>query len=141
MTDWRANLNSFMGEADNIQQQGERPEFDQFISNVVIPAFDEIRSEMEQHGRIATIRTSPSAASVIVRNRGEEEIMYRIQGRIFPNGVLPFAEIRFRQRKGLKLITVESMFRSGTPDYSLSDITSQEIIENFVNNYTKRVQT
>ena len=141
MTDWRTNLNSFLGETDNTQQQDEKPEFDQFISNIVVPAFNEIQLEMEKHGRMVTIRISPSTASVLVRNHaGEEEITYRIQGRTFPNGVLPFAEIRCRQRNGLKLVTVESMFRSGTPEYSLDDVTSEEVIENFISNYTKRVQ-
>jgi len=140
MTDWRKNLGSFFESSEEAEQEEEKPEFDQFIADIVIPAFEEILPELELHGRSVTIRSAASSAVLIVHNAGEEELMYRIQGRTFPNGVLPFAEIRFRERKGLRRITVESMFRSGSPDYVLSDITKQEIIENFVENYTKRVQ-
>ena len=66
-------------------------------------------------------------------------MMYRIQGRTFPNAVLPYAEIRFRERKGLRYIRVESMFRSGSSNYRISDITKDEVIRNFVENYTSRV--
>ena len=141
MADWRKNLTDFFESSEEAEQQEERPEFDQFISDVVIPAFEEILPELEAHGRTVTVRSASSTAVLIVHNAGDEELMYRIQPRTFPNGVLPFAEIRFRERKGLRRITVESMFRSGTPDYRVSDITKDEIIENFVENYTKRVRS
>ena len=140
MTDWRNNLNSFFEKPDTEETSRKRPEFDIFISEVVMPAFEDILKEMESHGRTVTIRSSGSSAAIIVHKGGEEEMTYRIQGRTFPNGVLPFAQIRFRERNGLKLLTVENMFRSGSPDYRLSDITREEIIQNFVENYTKRVQ-
>ena len=141
MADWRNNLAGFFEATEEAQQQEERPEFDQFISGVVLPAFEEIRPELEIHGRTVTIRSALSTAVLIVYNAGDEELMYRIQPRTFPNGVRPFAEVRFRERKGLRRITVESMFRSGSPDYRLSDIARKEVIDNFVENYTRRVKS
>jgi hypothetical protein len=32
------------------------------------------------------------------------------------------------------------MFRSGIQDYTLADVTQEEIIADFIQNYTKRVQ-
>ena len=63
-----------------------------------------------------------------------------MRGRTFPTGVLPFAEIRFRQRKGLRFISVESMLRSGATPYKMADITREEVIQNFLDNYTRRVE-
>ena len=80
-----------------------------------------------------------SNATIQIQHRGEEELTYRIGARTLPTGELPVADIRFRERKGLRLLSIESMVRSGT-DYKLSDITTDDIIQHFVENYTKRVQ-
>jgi hypothetical protein len=107
--------------------------------DVAVPAFGELAKELERHGRTVTIREAAESASILVQFKGEEEITYRLQGRMFPNGVLPFAEIRQRERKGLRLVRFESMLRSGAPDYVIDDIKPDEIIGNFLEHYTSRV--
>lgn len=140
MSDWRNNLNGFFDKAEQKTQKEVTSDFNTFISDTVVSAFDQLAEELRQHGREVTIRTADSSAAIIVLHRGEEEMTYRIQGRTFPTGFLPYAEVRFRQRKGLKLITVESMFRSGIPNYQTRDITSDEIISHFLENYMQRVK-
>ena len=140
MADWRDNLDGFFSKAEAEEGQVKKPEFDLFITDVVLPAFEELRIEMEKHDRLAMIRQAESSANIIVYKSGEEEISYRVHARTLPTGVLPVSEIRCRERKGLKLVTVESMIRSGPQTYKLSEITSDDIIQNFVENYTKRVR-
>jgi choline/glycine/proline betaine transport protein len=141
MSDELEKLDLFLDKSKKTREpQGEAAEMSRFIIKVVMPAFDEIAPSLEKHKREVNIRnTGPSAALIVCRN-GEEEMTYRIQGRTFPNGILPYAEIRCRERKGLRYIRVESMFRSGMPNYTLADITKEEIIRNFVENYTARVR-
>ncbi len=141
MADWRAKLKNAMQDTDKSRQEKEAMEMSRFIAEVVLPAFSEITVEMKSHGRTATIRHTETTAAINVQFNGEDELVYRIQGRTFPTRTLPFADIRFRERKGLRLIRVESMFRDGASPYSLEDITKDEIIENFVDNYTRRVET
>jgi len=143
MEDWRERLNDFFQSTEQTKQHEEGTELPLFISGVVIPAFQQISEELKKHGRDVNIRNSMTSAAIIVQHDGEQELTYRIQGRTFPDRVLPCAEIRFRERKGLKLIRVESMFRSGEQDqdYRLSDITQEEIIRNFLEHYTQRVET
>jgi len=140
MDNWRGSLGGFFRE-EEAKQQKESSDLTTFINNVVLPAFDQLAEELRRHGRSVTTRSSATTATLIVQREGEEEMRYRIQGRMFPNGVLPFADIRCKERKGRKFVTVESMFRSGSSDYTLSDITSDEVIENFVENYTRRIDT
>jgi hypothetical protein len=140
MADWRNNLDGFFAKEEVDEGRVKKPEFDVFITDVVLSAFEEIREEMERHDRLATIREAESSANIIVYKVGEEEISYRVHARTLPTGVLPVAEIRCRERKGLKLLTVESMIRNAKPNYALSDITTEDIIDNFVDNYTKRVR-
>lgn len=141
MTDWRENLNSFFENTEKAKQNEEGAELARFVADVALPAFEEIVGELQKHGREVVVRNAVTSAVLIVQYEGEEELTYRIQGRTFPNGVLPFAEVRFRERKGLKFIRIESMFRSGAADYALGDVTKEEIIRNFIENYTRRVKT
>ncbi|MFC1498414.1 hypothetical protein ACFLS1_08105 [Verrucomicrobiota bacterium] len=141
MTDWQSDLGKFFEKTDETKQQEEKLEMDGFVSNVVMPAFNAIEMELAQYGRYVNIRdTGTSAAITVFHKDGEEELMYRVQGRTFPNGVLPYAEIRFRERKGHRLLTVEAMFRTGNQGYLLADITKDEVIQHFISHYTKRVQ-
>ena len=141
MADWQKQLGDFFAKTEETKQKEEKPEFDRFISDIVMPAFEKLAEELKKHGRDVTIRDAAATASLIVHHGGKEEFMYRLQGRTFPNAVLPYAELRFRERKGLKLIHTENMLRSGPPDYALSDITEEEVIRNFLANYTSRVGT
>jgi hypothetical protein len=141
MSDWQKQLGNFFAKTEETKQKEERPEFARFISEVVMPAFEKLAEELKKHGRDVTIRDAAASATLLVHAAGKEEFMYRIQGRTFPNAVLPYAELRFRERKGLKLIHTENMLRSGPPNYALSDITVQEVIGNFIANYTSRVGT
>ena len=141
MTDWKKDLGSFFERKEASRDHDEGTEFNRFIADVVVPALEDVASEMRSHGRTATIRSTQTTATVIIHYRGEEELSYRIQGRTFPDGaVRPYAEVRFRERKGLKLLTAESMFRTGDHTYALSEITAEEVIRNFVENYTQRVE-
>lgn len=138
MKEWRQRLDSFFEKNAAPTPQEEGTEFSQFIANVVIPAFEELAPELEKHGRTVVIRNSVTSAAMIIQCGGEEEMTYRVQRRRYPNTVLPYAEIRSRERRGLRYLTVESMYRSGTTSYKLADISKEEIIQNFLENYIRR---
>ncbi len=140
MADWRNSLDSFFEESDKNDQDKQKTPFERFISDVAVPAFEELRKELEKHGRRITIRESASSAVMAVFDGGNEEIMYRLQERTFPDQKLPYAQVRMRERGGLKLVSVEAMLRSGAPDYSIEDITSEEVINSVLQHYTSRVK-
>lgn len=135
MTDWRSNLGQVMRKTEEKKLEKEATQMAHFVQEVLVPAFAELRQELEQHDREVTIRHTDSSATLIVRYRGEEEITYRVQGRMFPSGILPYADVRCRERKGLRLVTSECMFRSGKPTYTVVDVPKQEVIESFLKIY------
>jgi hypothetical protein len=141
MSDWRDNLNRFFRETPDSRRPAETPDLAKFIADVVIPAFQEILPELQKHGRDVTVRAAETSAVLIVNHQGEEEMTFRVQGRTFPTGILPYAEIRYRQRRGLRLVTVETMFRPGSPKYTITDITREDLIRSFLENYTRHVRT
>lgn len=140
MTDWRADLGSLLTQAQEQKVKADSSEIGRFIASVGMPAMESLADELRSHGRQVTIRNAATSAAMIVAYNGEEEISYRVQGRTFPNGDLPFAEIRFRERKGLRMISVESMLRSGAPEYTMHDIQIEDVIRNFLEHYRRRVQ-
>lgn len=140
MADWRNSLNSFFKESEQGDQETQKTPFERFISDVAVPAFEELRKELEQHGRRVTIRESSSSAVVTVTNGGTEEITYSLQERSFPDRMLPIAKVRMRERGGLKLVTVDAMLRSGAPDYTTEDITQEEVINSILHHYMSRVK-
>ncbi len=137
-SDWRDSLGSFLSTAERRKQEKAGYGMAEFIRDVVAPAFEEISRELAKYDRQIATRQTEASATLTVTHAGNEEITYRVQGRTFPNGIRPFAEVRFRERKGLRLITVENMFRSGNSDYTLEDVTRDEVIANFIDTYTSR---
>jgi hypothetical protein len=140
MADWRKELGSFLDSTDNSGAEEKGSELGSFIADTVLPAFEEIRAELVSRGREVNVRDSEMSAVIVVNYQGEEELSYRVQGRTFPDRQLPFAKVRFRERKGLRRISVESMFRSGQPDYTMEDIGQDEVIRNFLDHYMRRVK-
>lgn len=139
MADWRDNLGSFLSVDEEKSGPKEAP-FEIYVRETVMPAFEEISKELDKHGRTVKIHSSGSSAAMTICIDGTEEMTYRIRQRQFPNGPLPYAEVRARERKGLRLVTVENMLRSGKPDYDLGDISQQEIIDHFLQQYMSRVK-
>ncbi len=135
MADWRKNLGGALKKTAQKQFEKESTQMARFVISTAVPAFEELREELERHGREVFIRNAESSVALIVHNRGEEEINYRIQSRMFPSGVVPYADVRYRERRGLKLIRVESMFRPGKQDYTVSDVAREEVIQNFLRHY------
>ncbi len=140
MADWKNKLSAFFQEAEKAKQEKSGADVARFINEVAIPAFEEIKREMERHGRAVAIRNQVSSASLTVCHSGEEELTYRIQCRVFPSRIVPYVDLRFRQRRGLRLLRAEAMLREGPAEYTINDISSQEIIDHFVDTYTRRVK-
>ena len=139
MADWKDNLGSFFDQREKAKQVELATEMTRFLSGVVVPAFEEVAIELRAHGRGATIRESENTAAIVVEHAGEEELLYSVCGRMFPNGVRPYAQVRYRQRGGLRRVTVESMLRAGAGDHTLNDITKDEVMSHLVKSYMQHV--
>jgi hypothetical protein len=140
MPDWKESLDQFFAEARETEESRETTELARFIRDVAMPAFEQLREQLAKHGREMTVRETASAVTIAVQHGGNEELSYRIHGRQFTHGILPYAEVRFKERKGLKIIRVESMLRSGTPDYRIEDLTDKDVIQNFLDHYMRAVK-
>ena len=139
MTEWKQDLGDFLRKKEETRADKERSEVERFITDVVAPAYAELKTELENHDRHVSIRETQTAATLLVQHQGADEFSYCLQGRTFPEGILPFAEMVVRERKGIRLIRSESMLRQGH-DYGISDITCDEVIGHFISNYKRHVR-
>jgi len=139
MPNWKSELDLFFDESEKKESETNKTSFEKFLSEEAIPAFEELSKKFEQHGRKINIRKSVSAAVMTVSDDKTEEIMYRLQERRLPNKTLPYAQVRMRERGGLKLVTVEAMVRSGS-DYQTEDLTKEDVIQSVLQHYMSRIK-
>ncbi len=139
MPNWKNQLDLFFDESKKNESEKIKTPFEKFLSEKAIPAFEELSKKLEEYGRQINIRKSVSAAIMTVSDGNTEEIMYRLQERRLPNKTLPYAQVRMRERGGLKLVTIEAMVRTGS-DYQTEDLTKDDVIQSVLQHYMSRIK-
>lgn len=143
MRDWKQELDAFFrarGEAARPSANDllvrRNTEAGAFIEQTVMPAFEELQAELAQYGREALLSTAHkgrAAASIRVRNAGRDEFEYLIGVRVTPERAVPYAELI--SHAGWPRRPIESPLREGPQDYSVGDITRDEVIAHFLSSY------
>lgn len=136
MKDWRVELNGLLGSRTRATRaEIEDAQFREFLAQVVHPAFVQVGEELAKYGRESTIRETPAAATLTIRHEGSEELSFRVMRRSLPTAVVPYAEIRARERRGLRITKSEANFLDRTEPYGLADVTGEDIIRVFLKCY------
>jgi hypothetical protein len=114
----------------------EKLRVEKFYSTIVNPAFEELKSELKKHGREVEAYTERrDFASIIVQFEGEEELDYSIEVMLYPGLAFPRPVIHYTEWASSRRLRIEGLLRTGIQDYDISDITKDEIIEHFLNEY------
>ncbi len=140
MSEWQQTLDNFFVGSEQSQKETKISPFESFIVDIALPAFEELRPAFEKYGRRVSIRNTPSSAVITVFDGTTEEIMFRLQERTLPDRTLPYAQVRMRERGGLRLVTVEAMLKPGESDYHMEDITKENVIQCVLQHYMSRVK-
>ncbi len=140
MADWQNKLDRFFVSSEKTDNPRKVSPFETFITDIALPGFEELRPAFEKHGRRVTIRSTPSSAVITVFDGTTEEIMYRLQERTLPDRRIPYAQVRMRERGGLRLVTVEASLTPGSQEYFIEDITKQHVIDSVLQHYMSRIQ-
>ena len=119
--------------------QEEILELEEFIRDIAVPTFELLQTKYEEKGFTTKIRQAETSASLNVALSGSNVFVYRIQWRRFPTRMLPYADIQYKMRNSLRFLTYEQMIRKGKPDYSLYDISQDELRSHIEDNFAKRV--
>jgi len=142
MEDWKKILASFLEKQK--EEKGEKEEkrsheklrVEKFYATIVNPAFEELKSEFKKYGREVEVYTERrDFASIIVYFEGEEELDYSIEVMLSPGLAFPRPVIHYTEWASSRRLRAEGFLRKGIQDYDVSDITKEEIIEHFLNEY------
>lgn len=146
MTNWQDNLKNLFDQKEEKTKETQQKisqaekEFAEFIKIVARPALEEVAEELKKYKRTAEIFDSGSNyVSITVKKESEhgfseEEFSYAIKLSRGAQRAYPTPETRFQDKDG-KSYRAEGFIRSGGQDYTAKDITKEEIINHFLQEY------
>ena len=143
MLDWKSDLEGFFHQKQKKAQVDEdklkeaKSEVTTFFSAVVIPAFEEIKIELEKYQREGNVLGGIDSASIVISHKGYTEFTYSI--RVHLGTSFPYSEIHFRNPSEAKTYRAEGILRTGSQDYTIAHITKEEIIKHFLSDYKKHI--
>jgi hypothetical protein len=146
MSDWKSNLVNFISKKEDEKTVEEeklkiyKAEVSKFYSEVVLPAFEELKGEIEKHQREVKIFRGIDSASINVDYKGETEMDYSITVRIFPTHAVPYYKYRVRDSSDGTDHNSEGDFQSVAQKSEISQITKAEIRIHWLDKYITELQ-
>lgn len=117
-----------------------KDQFAEFIKTTARLALEEVSEELKKYERVAEVFDNGfDYVSITVKKKDkqgfmEEEFQYAIKLPRDAQRAHPIPEIHFRD-KDRQFYRTEGFIRSGGQDYTVKDITKEEIVNHFVNEY------
>jgi hypothetical protein len=145
MSDWKSELEISFNKKDQIIRANEEElkatqgNVAKFYSEVVVPAFEELKVELKKYQREVKISSGINSATIEIKNKRDLELIYSIKVRILPGMPIPYPETHYRDKSKNKSYRAEGKLRYGSQEYDLSQITKDEIIENFLSHYKRQI--
>ena len=137
MSDWKDDLESFFEEkerqnkANTEQRQNAELQSASFLSNTVVPAFEEIQAELEKYRREVIISNKDQAVNIQIFFNGSLEFDYWIKVDI--NNLRPHPEIQLTIDN--QKVSLEGTLRVSVESFTIEDISKEEIIGSFLSDY------
>jgi choline/glycine/proline betaine transport protein len=140
--DWRKRLQYVIQgyerykRAMETQRAEAQPQLLAFIEQTVLPAFEQIKAELQGHDRSAVIESDADRATLTVQRDGEQEFSFAIHGSIrapltfaFPEVTAEGSDVKTRAE------IILSAGRHG--EYDVEELTREKIIEEFITAYAR----
>ena len=144
MSDWKSDLDDLFTKKEKEVKSTEEnvskaeAEIKSFFSGIVVPAFEDVKPELEKHQREVNISSGSGSAGIEVIYKGNLELRYSINTKIRPDGsVFLYPEIHFRDRDDDKMCVADGYLRS--EDYFMAQITKDKIINHFLKEYKLQI--
>ena len=138
MADWKQELRDLFAQREQRErhrqlneqvQSQEMAEATQWLEQVVIPAFEALKAELEVYRREVVIGKEQESCVLSVRYQREEEFTYRVLVRAYPMAFAATYEVK----------TGSSEYQGslcGSIRYSANELTKDTIITGVVEQYT-----
>lgn len=135
MSLWKQELESIIATSEKSSRaEREQAHFEAFLADTVIPAFEEIATEMKRLKCDARVRNAPASAFLSVYKDGVvEEIAFSVVKLCVNDGILPQVMVRINRNN--RSSQYEESFRPDGAQYTLDDIKKDEVITLFLRYY------
>lgn len=138
MADWKDELERIIFDKQSSQPTEDTPAVEdvlqRYIDDVVIPAFTELKAQMEQHGRTVQVRKEGPLAAITVFFEDKEEFSMAVRARVYRRGADLFPTVETSERD-LDLKAEVVLYGGTTQEQPLDSLTHQRIIDAFVKAY------
>jgi hypothetical protein len=138
MADWKQELRDLFAQREQRERQRqlnkqvqskEMAEANQWLDQVVIPAFVALKAELEIYGREIVIDKERESCVLSVRHQEEEEFTYRVLVRAYPMAFAAIYEVKARGSEYQGSLC-------GSIRYSANELSKDTIINYVVEQYT-----
>ncbi len=137
MSDWKDDLKVFFEDKELQDKKrteelaAARTKSGVFLSETVLPAYQEIQNELEKYGRAVSVSGDNEGANIQVIHDGIVEFDYWIK--VDLSELRPYPEIHHTIAG--EEVVLEGTLRVGVDRFSIADITKDEIIASFLADY------
>lgn len=140
MSDWKKELKELLESTS--EDRKVRPEGPTrvrgFISDVVVPAFEEIAEELQDYGRDVEVEYGSRTASIRVVKDGREEFFYQVKIKAYRKLRFTFPVVPLRDAEG-KTYRAEIHLRDRELLHDVTNATKEEMIEYFLRYYARHL--
>ena len=140
MSDWRDELKTLLAASEG--ERRPRPEGPQrvrgFISEVVVPAFEELASELQEYDRDIEVEHSDRMASIRVLRDGKEEFYYEVRVKAYRSSGFAFPVAPLRDPEG-KTYRAEIHLRDRPLHQDVTNSTKEDLIRYFLHDYSRHL--
>lgn len=141
MSDWKSDLDKFFETAkqkattESIRRQETATEVQIYLQHEILPAFEELRSELEKHGREVSVHVGQDSGSIIVSFQGKQEFHFTIKS----NGSRVWPETRFREKTNGQIYRAEGIFHGDSSKSDIYHVKKNDIIKHFLEDYKQTI--
>lgn len=142
MADWKSELQKVFGKHQEDEAAAGRgmaqskAKVPGFFKLVVLPAFVELKEQLEKLDRQVEVREHEDCASLEVKFKDEVELYYGVQVLLWPSHAHVYVVTKMRD--GGQRLRGESAIKRGSED-SVDNITKQDIIADFLRLYKGQI--
>lgn len=140
---WQTRLRDIVfrtqaGHAENEDRIDEtRREIARFFEETVMPAFYALKEELKKYGREVEIEKSPREAALTVFNGDVEEFSYAIRGHAYHRMTFAYPEIADPSKESRVYRAEVDLGHTETEEFSFSELSMENIIQDFLDHYSE----
>jgi len=140
VSDWKKELKELLERTP--EERKVRPEgptrIRGFISDIVVPAFEEIAEELQEYGRDVEVEYGDRTASIRVVKDGKEEFYYEVRIKAYQKLRFAFPIAPLRDAEG-KTYRAEIHLRDRALLHDVTNATKEEMIQYFLRYYARHL--